>query len=377
VTVVFYWNVILDFNGQESTGTSEAITSNEECYNLDKGNDSKFPLNTSQSKVLIIGDSHTKGLSQKVIHNLDYNVAVQGIVTSGANIEAILDYSTQNIETLTNKDIVVVWGGSRDVGKNETKKGLNQLKKFVVKHNHTKFIVLSVLHRHDLDPNSCVNYEVKNYNRKLQKYLKECENAHIIEVHSNRKLFTGHGLHMNAKGKDQIAWMIAQAIKVMVNKETSDPTIQTGIEDRVDLGIGKEDSVSTTEVTQNEDKEMSGPMAHTDKEDKVDPGLDNEDTGRIAEVTQKEGKETSDPIILIDKANRVDPEMDDEDKVVMAEVKKNECKETQATQDDFVDCTQDQIIGKLLPKRTRKPPTTRYEDFLWMDKTTNHQPVVI
>ena len=117
----------------------------------------------------------------------------------------------------------VVWGGTRDVGKNESVKGLHQLKNFVVNHSQTNFIVMCVPHRHDLGPNSCINDEVKVYNRKLKKYLKVCENTQIIEIDSNRELFTKHGLHLNLKGKDQIARKIVQTIKVILNRKMSDP----------------------------------------------------------------------------------------------------------------------------------------------------------
>ena len=50
------------------------------------------------------------------------------------------------------------------------------------------------------------------YNRKLKKYLKTCENIEIIEIDSNRDLFTEHGLHLILKGKDQTAKKIVQSI---------------------------------------------------------------------------------------------------------------------------------------------------------------------
>jgi predicted phosphodiesterase len=84
-----------------------------------------------QSKIIIIGDSHARGCSQEVKHNLDHRVEVQGIVKPGANIEVIVNTSTKNIGKLTKKDIVVVWGGTRDVGKNESEIGLHQIKNFV------------------------------------------------------------------------------------------------------------------------------------------------------------------------------------------------------------------------------------------------------
>jgi hypothetical protein len=43
------------------------------------------------------------------------------------------------------------------------------LNDFVSSHEHTNVIALNVFHRHDLAPNSCVNYdyEVKVFNRQL------------------------------------------------------------------------------------------------------------------------------------------------------------------------------------------------------------------
>jgi hypothetical protein len=58
-------------------------------------------------------------------------------------------------------------------------------------------IVMSVPHRRDLEEKSCVNEEVKRFNRKLRKVMKAFGNASVIEVESERDLFTKHGLHMN------------------------------------------------------------------------------------------------------------------------------------------------------------------------------------
>ena len=79
----------------------------------------------------------------------------------GANTEIIVNTSPKIIRILTKKDVVVVWGGTHDVGRNETKIGLHQMKNFVSKHNQTNVIVMSVPCRYYLDPKSCVNDEVK------------------------------------------------------------------------------------------------------------------------------------------------------------------------------------------------------------------------
>jgi len=45
--------------------------------------------------------------------------------------------------------MVVIWGGSKDVGKNETKTGINCIQKFVKTNNHTNFILMDTPHRYE------------------------------------------------------------------------------------------------------------------------------------------------------------------------------------------------------------------------------------
>jgi hypothetical protein len=47
-----------------------------------------------------------------------------------------------------------------------------------------------------------MNEEIRNYNRKLNKLIKGFKNVQLINVLSDRNLFTKHGMHMNAKGKE-------------------------------------------------------------------------------------------------------------------------------------------------------------------------------
>ena len=45
-----------------------------------------------------------------------------------------------DIQHLSKQDVVVVWGGSKDVGKNETKKGINCIQKFKIKKSYKFYI---------------------------------------------------------------------------------------------------------------------------------------------------------------------------------------------------------------------------------------------
>lgn len=186
-------------------------------------------------------------------YNLDQSAVVQGLIKPGANIEEIVSFSSKNIGNFTKKDIVVLCGGTQDVGKNETNKGIHKLKHFIDSHSHTNFIVLGVPHRHDLDLNSCVNNEVKVFNRKLKKRLKLCTNTQIVDIDSSRDLYTRHGLHLNSKGKEQTVKEIVKTIKCILNKKMSDPII---LPDRNDGNTSNITTEKTTEPTQSQDVEV-------------------------------------------------------------------------------------------------------------------------
>ena len=51
--------------------------------------------------------------------------------------------------------------------KNETKKGINYIQRFVKTNSHTNFILMEVPQRYDLEQISCINKEVDKYNRRI------------------------------------------------------------------------------------------------------------------------------------------------------------------------------------------------------------------
>jgi hypothetical protein len=86
--------------------------------------------------------------------------------------------------------MVVVWGGSKNVGKNETKQGISWVKDFVETNKHTNIILMEVPHRHDLIQFSCVNKEMEKFNRNIKKHMKAHENAEVMKVNLDRRAFT-------------------------------------------------------------------------------------------------------------------------------------------------------------------------------------------
>jgi hypothetical protein len=85
---------------------------------------------------------------------------------------------------------------------------------------------------------SCVNEEVWAFNRKLNKIAKRFGNASIVNVESQRHLFTRHGSHMNTKGKKVMAKRLAAVIPVIIDsRKTSDPIFLTS-ENKLTRNLG-------------------------------------------------------------------------------------------------------------------------------------------
>ena len=173
-----------------------------------------------------------------------------------------------------------MWGGSKDVGRNESKQGINRIQKFVESNKHTNIILMEVPHRHDLMQESCVNKEVERYNSRMRKYMKIYKNVTVLQVNLDRSGFTTHGQHMNIMWKELLAERIAETIKRTVKvykikainmKWKDDPSIETqGTRKFMDgVGEGGDSTASQNNSTQVEDgdkrrKENKGPGKATD-----------------------------------------------------------------------------------------------------------------
>ena len=66
-------------------------------------------------------------------------------------------------------------------------------------------MVASVPHRYDLIQSSCVNREIRSFNRKLSKLAKAHQHVSFLKVSKHREFFTAHGQHLNSLGKKKLA----------------------------------------------------------------------------------------------------------------------------------------------------------------------------
>jgi lysophospholipase L1-like esterase len=169
----------------------------------------------SPQKLIIIGDSHARGLSSRLKGSLTDDFQVIGYVKPGAAIVTLISSAKRDIANLNKNDVIVFCGGARDISNNNTQNGLRHLMNFVKETKHTNIILISVPHRHDLLYWSCVNKEVETFNRKLIKLIKPLEHVMMANSESNRNYFTSHGMHLNNKGKEQVVREVSKVITSM------------------------------------------------------------------------------------------------------------------------------------------------------------------
>jgi RNase H-fold protein (predicted Holliday junction resolvase) len=206
---------------------SEASSASSEGHitsrNFKKKNQKKTQgLNNSgtrRQRIILIGDSHVRNCATDLQHNLGGNYEVTGFAKPGAIMEEIVNTVRKDVQTLSNKDVVIVWGGSNDISKNNTKVAINQLSKFVEEKKNVNLVLMKAPHRHDLMPSSCVNNEVLKFNRQMEKKMKTYHNVKLFDTELDRKYFATHGQHLNASSKELISNKLSIVIKDLFAKK--------------------------------------------------------------------------------------------------------------------------------------------------------------
>ncbi|KAG8334421.1 hypothetical protein J6590_090943 [Homalodisca vitripennis] len=80
---------------------------------------------------------------------------------------------------------------------------------FIMRHNHTNVILVSMFHRHQDHWDPYINKELRRINMTLHECL-ERMGASLVDVTMlGRRLFTQHGQHLNQLGKRVLSGMIA------------------------------------------------------------------------------------------------------------------------------------------------------------------------
>jgi hypothetical protein len=237
-------------NGDVSTkGSVKAINTRRNASH--KGRSGNGETKPKKKKIIIIGDSHTRGCAREISNYLGKEFEVSGTVMSGSGLANITALAYEEILNLTSDDAVVIWGGSNDVSKNETSLGLRHLKNFINHRSNTNILALAAPHRHDLQETSCINNEIQVFNRKLHKIFKTRDNVKILDINLHRSHFTHHGLHLNTIGKETVAEMLAKNIKQFWVKKKNIPTSADEEGNPKDVWPELHEAITQAEVDKN------------------------------------------------------------------------------------------------------------------------------
>jgi hypothetical protein len=278
---------------------------------MDKKKKERKAMKKKQHKVIIVGDSHARRGAAEVKHLLNNDFEVQGIVKSGSGMELIKETTRAEINQLTSDDIVVVWGGSNDIARNNSNKGIKNMLECVMIANNTNVIVMSAPPRYDLIKDSCVNREVESFNKKLGKRLQRFDKVEVIEVIKERACYTQHGQHLNTRGKEVMAKKIAATIERVLKKKV-EPISMKWVNE---IATKNQEHQALQEKTKNnlEDKENKGNSTLGGKTSHKHQGI----------------KQESDGVNILD------------------------------------------TVSTRTPKRLQRQPLTRNNDFLWSTSTKN------
>jgi hypothetical protein len=93
-------------------------------------------------------------------------------VKPGAGAGVLVNTANSDIANLTKNNVFILCGGSNDVAKNDSKTAVRHIRNFIKSNSDTNIVLVSVPHRYDLMQSSCVNNEIKSFNRKLLKHVK-------------------------------------------------------------------------------------------------------------------------------------------------------------------------------------------------------------
>jgi hypothetical protein len=288
--------------------------------------------------MLLLGDSHTRECASEVRQQLNTQYEVTGFINPRSGMKDIKESAKMNMAQLTREDIVVLWGGSNNVARNNSVVGMKYILDLLINSTHTSVILLSVAHRQDLSNDSCVNREVKVFNRSLQNRLKSFGKVELIE----KEFSTKHGQHLNSRGKVSMASRTARTLESMI-KSKVDPISRKWYNDKV-----TESQICQHQVTQEK------------------TGFDDTTTDAVHSVNTV--KEIGYPVMI--KASDGDTILDGKN---VSPINLGwQQKQLLAQHSESINCTSklsnsESKVTELnrSSNRSRKIPATRSNDFLW------------
>jgi hypothetical protein len=168
------------------------------------------------NKIVLIGDSHIKGLAAALTTVLPSKFEIFSIVKPGANTKSISASIQETVNQLTQDDVIVLSSGTNgnDNDQDYYKSTFVNIKEYLFSLTHTNVLVLGIPFRYDLQNSREVNSIITKINMKISKLVHLLPNARFLPSNNDGKLFINHGLHRNKFGKQLL---VTQLLSLTLN----------------------------------------------------------------------------------------------------------------------------------------------------------------
>lgn len=183
----------------------------------------------SPFKCHIIGDSHVRGLRDKLLPLLPTGCSVETCFQPGAGFQLVAAAHTQAgpLIQLTTDDVVVLLCGTNDLCTTQWETIQNSLDGLLEKFQHCRLLCISnIPFRFD---NKKLNFHISRLNAKIRFYVKsKSKNVHIIDSCKNLKPkdYSKDGVHINKGGKSKLCARISKIISSCSKLGCSSPPPQ-------------------------------------------------------------------------------------------------------------------------------------------------------
>lgn len=165
---------------------------------------------TTKNKILILADSHGRGLGNLLRSEMQEKYEVTSIFHPNARLHQV----TSDLRKLTNsyskKDFVIVMGGTNDIENSATASYGMDVQEVINSTKNTNLIMVTIPPRYD-------KYFPENLSWKLNSSIAKCSHgsSHTLIINFSefdRNDFTRHGLHLNYNGKLKLIHKLKEAI---------------------------------------------------------------------------------------------------------------------------------------------------------------------
>lgn len=178
--------------------------------------ESEIKINSKYKSVCVLGDSHARGLADKLDQILPSSFKVTGLIKPNAECLQVLDNFNKK---LSNEDLFVLLCGSNDIYNGHIRNIYRNLEAKLQKFKKCTILMCGIPFRRDISLNHRINDDIFMANLFIQDISHKMTNVKYIDLGPlSTKFYSKDGVHLNNKGKNCVVNILKKNI-LFNNKE--------------------------------------------------------------------------------------------------------------------------------------------------------------